>query len=127
MLAYRCLLLLLVMDLCGGSGFLEQPRLSKMAWLVLWRLLVERPGFSEAWTSSCGWGPTVRGDLIKKEFRFLLVALDGSMAHRPCPGFHRHTRVEGSRTKSTSQYVPGLCRGLAAMILKGVRLQRQRD
>ena len=61
-LAFRCLLLLLIMSLRGGSALLEQPRLSKMAWLTLWRQILAKEDCSEAWTASCGWGPTLEGD-----------------------------------------------------------------
>ncbi len=94
-----------------------------MAWLREWRSLVERPGFDEAWTSSCGWGPLPNGDFIRKEFR-LLVRSDGALIHRPCPGFHPHRAIHGAFTRETAQCVPALCDALARMALDSVRSQQ---
>ena len=77
--------------------------------------------------SSCGWGPTEAGYFIRKEFRLLLVRLCGGLLHRPYPGFHAHREIEGGLTKGTSQYVPGLCQGMANMVCEGVRKIQMQD
>ena len=92
-----------------------------MAWLPIWRSLLERPNFSETWTASCGWGRSPSGDFWRKEFRFLLVRAQAALFHRKCPGFHRHTVIQGGTTKQTSQYIPALCSGMARGILAAVR------
>ena len=114
-LAFRCLLILWVADMVGLGGLCEQPRLSKMRWLPVWRTLAQRSNFSEDWLASCAYGAPYR-----KEFVFLALRADVHVIHRKCPGFHSHARIEGALTKTTSTYVQGVADALASVAAKSV-------
>ena len=55
LLAFRCLAILWFALRHEVIGLLEQPRLSKMAWLSIWQFLLKL-GCSEAFTDSCVFG-----------------------------------------------------------------------
>ena len=55
LLAFRCFILMMVAYHYDRPNLLEQPFLSKMAWLSIWRFLLGR-GFSEASVASCAFG-----------------------------------------------------------------------
>ena len=80
--------------LCG----LEQPRLSKMAWLNFWQTL-SLLGFEEAIIASCQFGCVHR-----KEFRLVVFLLDAMFLEARHKGGHHHVRIEGKWTV----YVDGL-------------------
>ena len=84
--AFACLLLAL----------LEQPRLSKMRWLSVWKWLRSLPGAAENWLASCVYGAPFR-----TEFALLGHLLDLDSIHKHCPGNHQHVRIDGSITKQT--------------------------
>ena len=73
----RALLLLHFCAITGALGLLEQPLLSKMAFLRQWILLRKRPNVTEHHTVSCEFGSP-----LKKPFRLLAVNLDGSCIER---------------------------------------------
>ena len=93
--------------LCHAIGVLEQPRLSKMAWLKEFRRLLAL-GAREFWTASCS-----LGSIHRKEFRFLAVGIDLSPICKPCTRDHVHVKVEGSYTKESAKYTPLLAKALA--------------
>jgi len=70
-LAFRCI------AIAGAAGYynrpclLEQPFLSKMAWLSAWRFLVRCKGWKEAVVASCAFGSP-----HLKQFRLLTKGLD---------------------------------------------------
>eukprot|EP00435_Cladocopium_sp_Y103_P046805 s630_g13.t1 len=99
---------------CG----LEQPRLSKMAWLSFWHTLLSMD-FEESIIASCAFGSPHR-----KEFRFLLYGLDASGLSVPCPGSHQHIRIEGRYTKGSAVYVDGLAKHLARGFAQALRSQK---
>ena len=102
-IAFRCLFLLWYAAIHECPALGEQPRLSKMAWLHLWRFLVEKKGFQEAIVASCQFGSPHR-----KEFRLLGRNIDMRALEVRCPGGHQHLRIEGKYTKASAVYVPEL-------------------
>ena len=100
-LALRALALLFVALMLGAIAVLEQPRLSKMAWMAEWRRLLLL-GAREFWTASCSFG-----SIHRKEFRFLAVGIDLSPICKPCTRDHGHVRVEGKYTRDSAKYTPG--------------------
>ena len=109
-LAFRCLTMLWFAHRIAAVGLLEQPRLSKMAWLSVWKFLVDQ-GLTEAIVASCNFGSP-----HKKEFKFLMTGIDASAVERRCPGGHKHLKVEGKYTKASAIYTPELCTHLAEHI-----------
>ena len=99
---------------CG----LEQPLLSKMAWLSFWKTL-RSLGFEESIINSCAFGSP-----HKKPFRFLLYDLDAAGLSVKCPGGHKHIRIEGKYTKGSAVYVDGLGKHLAEGFAKTLRSRR---
>ena len=114
-LALRALTLLFVAIMVGAIGVLEQPRLSKMAWLKEWRRLILL-GAREFWTASCSFGSPHR-----KEFRFLAVGIDLSPICRPCSRDHGHIRVQGKYTRESAKYTPLLAEALAHEFSQALR------
>ena len=106
-LALRCLLM---RYRCGAPGFLEQPRLSKMAWLSAWKWLLSL-GLEEVVVASC-----MFGSIHRKEFRFLVYGFEVDSFQRKCSGGHSHIRIEGAYTKQSAIYVPGVVDHLATHI-----------
>ena len=95
---------------CGAPGFLEQPRLSKMAWLSAWKWLLSL-GLEEVVVASC-----MFGSIHRKEFRFLVYGFEVDSFQRKCSGGHSHIRIEGAYTKQSAIYVPGVVDHLATHI-----------
>ena len=93
---------------CG----LEQPRLSKMAWLTFWQTLLAL-GF----VASCQFG-----SLHREEFRFLVFLLDVVFLEARCHGGHHHVRIDGKWIKGSAVYTDGLGKHLAAAFAKALRL-----
>ena len=83
-LALRCLTIMYVAYQCAAPALLEQPRLSKMAWLAAWRWLILL-GLEEAVVASC-----MFGSIHRKEFRFLLSGFDVQAFQVKCLGGHQH-------------------------------------
>eukprot|EP00438_Fugacium_kawagutii_P004823 Skav226390 [mRNA] locus=scaffold1631:67277:74756:+ [translate_table: standard] len=98
---------------CG----IEQPRLSKMAWLSFWQTLRDL-GFVDNILASCQFGSQ-----HKKEFRFCLYLFDWIEAK--CPGGHRHVRIQGKYTRPSAVYCPGLGRYLAEAVVRAVSRVRR--
>lgn len=122
MLAFRCFIIMIM--LCAyhadRPNLLEQPLLSKMAWLSIWAFL-RSLGFSVSFVDSCAFG-----SIHKKPFRLLSWRLDSSFLTRRCCGGHRHVRIEGAYTKPSSVYVPNLAEHFAlafACALDKIRLE----
>ena len=107
-IAFRCLFLIWVASIYDCPALAEQPRLSKMAWLPIWRFLIRCKDFEEAIIASCQFG-----SIHRKEFRMLGRGLDMSSLERRCPGGHDHVRVEGKMTKQSAIYTPALADHLA--------------
>ncbi|CAK0829180.1 unnamed protein product [Prorocentrum cordatum] len=132
LLAFRCMLLMLVGLRVEAPGGLEQPRLSKMAWLQEWsrRLAL---GAAETWFASCAYhDPALDGVVVyRKEFRWMTVGFPEftEMAAR-CPNTRRHrahTRaiIEGAATKYTATYTRGVVVALGARYLEAIRRRRE--
>ena len=79
-------------------GLLEQPRLSKMAWLSAWAWLLSL-GCEEAVLAACQFG-----SIHRKEFRLLCSDLDVQMLERRCRGGHAHVPIQGKFTKGSAIY-----------------------
>ena len=97
---------------------LEQPRLSKMAWLTSW-LWLKKIGMEEAVIAACQFN-----SIHKKEFRLLCYELDVKRLDRRCQGGHAHVRIEGRYTKASAIYTPEMAMHLAGAFVES--LQRLR-
>ena len=86
---------------------LEQPRLSKMAWLSCWRYLLSL-GCSESVVAAC-----MFKSIHKKEFRILSYLLSADRLEKRCGGGHQHVRIEGKYTKDSAIYPPALAEHFA--------------
>ena len=120
MLAFRCFIIVLCAYYADRPNLLEQPFLSKMAWLSIWAFL-RSLGFSVSVVDSCAFG-----SIHKKPFRLLSWRLDSFFLTRRCCGGHRHVRIEGAYTKPSSVYVPNLAEHFAlafARALDKIRLE----
>ena len=106
-LAFRSLAIMFVCALVQAPSGLEQPRLSKMAWLTCWRFLLMK-GFTESVVASCQFGSP-----HKKEFRILSHLLSHEHLEVRCPGGHQHVPIQGKFTKPSAIYVPGVARHIA--------------
>ena len=118
-LALRCLTIMLMCFRCSTPAFLEQPRLSKMAWLSAWQWLLSL-GMNEAVVASC-----MLGRIHRKEFRFLLCGFSAEDFEVKCSGGHHHVRVEGAYTKLSAIYAPGVVTHLAAQVEKALTAAQQ--
>ena len=117
LLAFRCFVLMMVARNYDRPNLLEQPFLSKMAWLAIWRSLLTS-GFCEASVASCAFGSP-----YLKKFRLLCFGLDADELTVPCRGGHRHLRIEGKFTKPSAVYVPRLAEHFAKAFFKAVRMR----
>ena len=115
LLAFRSFAILWFAWRCGTPSLLETPYLSKMAWLPMWRYLLDI-GFTEAALNSCAFGSP-----HKKPFRLLGWGLDMQMLTVPCPGGHHHVRIEGKFTKPSAVYHPGVARRIAECFASALR------
>lgn len=115
-LALRCLLFLFVAGEVGAPCLLEQPRLSKMAWLKMWRRLLKR-FYREAVIASCQFGSPHR-----KEFRVIGKHIDFDFLDTRCPGGHKHIPIAGALTKPSAIYVPALARHFAIAFKNALRV-----
>ena len=109
LLAFRCFFLMLVAKHYNRPSLLEQPFLSKMAWLSIWRHL-RKQGFSESAIASCMFGSP-----HLKKFRLLSFGLPCDGLSVACSGDHHHVRIEGSFTKASAVYVPKLAHRFASV------------
>ena len=115
LLAFRCFILMLVAYHYDRPNLLEQPFLSKMAWLSIWRFLLKK-GFNEASVASCAFGSP-----HLKKFRLLCFGLDAEELTVPCRGGHRHLRIEGKYTRPSAVYVPRLAEHFAKAFFNAVQ------
>lgn len=109
-IAFRCLAIMWFAWRWEILALLEQPQLSKMAWLSFWKFLLSL-GFEEAIINSCAFG-----SIHRKPFRWLGYGLPMHELNTPCPGSHPHVRIEGKYTKTSSIYHPELAKFLALKI-----------
>ena len=117
--AFRSITLLRLGKRCKRPCGAEQPFLSKMAWLVSWRRLLEI-GFYEIFLASCQFGSP-----HKKQFRFIVYGLDHEEMTVKCPGGHNHIPIQGAYTKPSAVYVRGLAMHVAQFFRRALlRLRR---
>ena len=90
-----------------------------MAWLAVWRYLIEHQFFEEAVVASCQFGSPHR-----KEFRMLGWGIDMKAMERRCRGGHEHLRIEGKYTKPSAMYVPAFAEHFAYQISCVLRVKR---
>ena len=117
-LAYRCLFILWFAKVKAIPAMLENPRLSKMAWLRQWRWLVEN-GCHESVVASCAFG-----SIHRKEFRILSTGINHEELDIRCPGGHHHVPIQGRYTKKSATYVEGVARHFAMAFAKALRRKR---
>ena len=116
LLAFRCFLFLCwVASIYNRPNLLEQPFLSKMAWLSVWKFLLAR-GFNESSVASC-----MFGCVHLKRFRLLSFGLDHHQLSVACDGRHGHIRIEGKYTKPSAMYVPKLAKRFASVFASALR------
>ena len=121
LLAFRCFILMLVAYHFGRPCLLEQPFLSKMAWLSIWSYL-RRRGFLESSVASCAFGSP-----HLKKFRLLHYRLDEKMLSVQCSGDYSHIRIEGKYTKASAVYVPALARRFAEAFHRALLFQKEEE
>ena len=114
LLAFRCLTIAWFAWRFDLPSLLEQPRLSKMAWLRAWRYLLSL-GFEEATLASC-----MLGSIHKKEFRLLVYGLNADQLTVRCSGGHQRVRIEGKYTKASAIYAPGVANLIADCFTKAL-------
>ena len=78
-----------------------------MAWLKVWRLLLQLPGM-EGVFCRCGF-------IHKKEFRPAGVNLNLEKLARPCRGGHDHVVAQGRYTEASAVYPGELAREIAVV------------
>ena len=115
LLSFRSFFLVWVARNYGRPSLLEQPFLSKMAWLSIWRFL-RQLGFLQTSIASCSFGSP-----HLKKFRLLSHGLDGDLLSVQCQGGHKHIRIEGALTKASAVYVPKLADRFALVFAKAIR------
>eukprot|EP00435_Cladocopium_sp_Y103_P013662 s4315_g3.t1 len=117
LIAFRCLAIMWYAYRYNIIALLEQPHLSKMAWLSIWRYLLQL-GFEEAVVNSCAFGSP-----HKKPFRLLGWGLPMHRIATRCPGGHSHVRIVGKLTKPSAVYHPSLAKFLARHIAEALRVR----
>ena len=106
-LAFRSLVVVWYARRHRRPSLLEQPHLSKMAWLTAWRWLLKQ-GCSEAVVASC-----MLGSIHRKQFRLLLSDIDPDQLTLKCCGRHPHVRIEGKYTRASAVYTEGVAMHIA--------------
>ena len=112
-LAFAALCFLWVASFTSVLGLGEQPRRGKMAWLKEWQYLLTLPNFAETFTASCSFGSR-----FQKEFRFITCNMVPFGICRPCSRNHKHVKIQGSLTKGSAVYCPGLVKALGQLFEK---------
>eukprot|EP00438_Fugacium_kawagutii_P033656 Skav204053 [mRNA] locus=scaffold3:301963:308610:- [translate_table: standard] len=121
-LAFACLALLMIALRVRVFGMVETPRRSKLRWTSMWRMM-KLLGCYEALLASCSYG-----SIHQKEFAFLSAGMATKHLERPCTRDHTHVKIEGSYTKASATYTPGLAKALAETFRDHVlRRYRERD
>ena len=121
LLAFRCFFLMIVAKHYNRPSLLEQPFLSKMSWLSIWRHL-RKHGFSESSIASCMFGSP-----HLKKFRLLSFGLPCDDLSVACSGDHYHIRIEGSLTKASAVYVPRLAQRFASVFAAALEKIRSQE
>ena len=115
LIAFRCLAIIWFAGIrCKAPALLEQPLLSKMAWLPFWKFLLSL-GFREGFLDSCAFG-----SIHKKPFRFIGKGLAIEKINVKCPGGHKHVRIEGKYTRPSAVYHPALAAFLAERFVEAL-------
>lgn len=116
-LALRVLSMSMVAWRSNVPTLLEQPLLSKTAWLPEWVRLRQWAGVEERFAASRAFlrADEFREQLFLKRFRFLTVHMReaSSRLERSCPGCHVHTRLSGRAAARSAVYNVGLTQALA--------------
>ena len=121
-LALRALTLMYIAARAMLPALLEQPLLSKMAWLEEWKRLLEELFVYERKTSSCMYGSPHR-----KEFRFLVANMETDAMSLRCDRSHSHVKIEGKFTKASAVYVDGLAEAIAVSFDKALARKLRLD
>lgn len=101
-------------------SLLEQPRLSKMAWLSAWRWLLSL-GCAESVLAGCQFGSPHR-----KEFRMLCFGLAAEEMERKCRGGHVHIPIAGKYTAPSAMYTPEMAMHIATFFKRALRREEVR-
>ena len=107
-LGHRGFQILDTADSVGAPCLLETPNSSLLKNLPSWKNLVERPTFEATRVDSCAFGSP-----HLKSFKFLHTWMRLRHSRRRCTCTGKHLKVEGSLTKASATYVPGLAKALA--------------
>lgn len=120
-MAFKSLIIMKYLHQKALVGMMEQPRLSKMAWLRGWRSLLEK-GCAESVVAECQFQSP-----HKKEFRLLCTGLDHQAIDVRCQGGHVHLPIAGKYTKPSAIYTPAFAMHLAKHLWDGIRVVKLRD
>lgn len=129
LLAFATLAILMVCLRLAKMALAEQPRRSKMRWLVEWQRLLKM-GARETHLASCSFG-----SIHQKEFALISANMQVDLLHRPCTKDHQHVKIEGKWTKPSAIYCEGLAIAFAnfykqhldAMVEARIRLDLAAD
>ena len=120
-LAFGSFSIMMVAKRNRRPSLMEQPRLSKMCWLSIWKWL-RAHGCEEFVCASC-----MFKSIHRKEFRLLSFGLPADEMDVRCCGGHQHVRIEGRYTRGSAVYTPDLAMHFARGFAKGLRKVRRED
>ena len=120
--AFACFIIFVVAVRSRVPALLEQPRLSKIRWLLFWRWVLGIQGVTESWLASCAYGAKFR-----KEFALLGYGVDLQRIHKKCPGTHQRVKIEGPTTKESAIYRPKVAAAFARVLAEALVRQPPAD
>ena len=119
------LAVLFVVLKCASHGTHEHPH-SAYSWHVpALKWFMSQPGVSRIVYACCAFGPGVDGFLYRKDTALLAVHCPWlEPLGRRCPGFHKHTRLEGGLTTKAAPYPEGVCTEWAKLAAAAYALEQ---
>lgn len=105
----------------GACAILETPFSALTKHLPPFKALLDSPGVTRCRSDSC-----MFGSIHHKPFRFVGVHLNLVGLRRKCSRDHNHVVVQGSYTKASATYTPGLADSLATTFEEGILLFKRR-
>ena len=121
LLACRSLQILQVALINGASAILETPFSALTKHLPPFQAMLGSPRVSMCRTDSC-----MFGCIHLKSFRFMGVNICLDNLRIKCSRDHHHVVIEGSYTKASATYTPGLALALASTFAESIRLYKSR-
>ena len=121
LLACRSFQILRIALVNGACAILETPFSALTKHLPPFKALLSSPGVTSCRSDSC-----MFGSIHHKPFRFVGVHLSLRGLRRRCSRDHTHVVVQGSYTKASATYTPGLADCLATTFEEGILLFKRR-